>query len=87
VLDLVKFKPEGSAMDGSQFDRLTRAFASGQSRRAVLRKLLGLAGGVAGSAVLANSGDARKTGTRPAPIPTPAPPPGCGLGRIDCSGV
>jgi len=58
-------------MDGQRFDRLTRALASGASRRSVLGALVGAAlGGLATEAA-----DARTIGTRPTIPPPPPPPP------------
>ncbi len=56
-------------MDGSQFDRLTRAFGSGTSRRAIVKAALGLSGAaVAGSQLTLGTSAARR------PTPTPKPP-------------
>jgi hypothetical protein len=60
-------------MDGDRFDKVTRALASGGSRRSLLKALLGLGAAAAtGKAVLSDS-DARTVGTRPS-VPTPKPP-------------
>ena len=55
-------------MDGSQFDRLTRALGSGLSRRAAVKAALGL-----GTASLAGSQLASDAGAARRPTPTPKP--------------
>lgn len=70
-------------MDDQRFDLLTRAFASGSSRRSLLKGLLGF--GVTAGAVSTRMGDssARQRGgsnNPPPPTPTPSPtetPPIC----------
>ena len=54
-------------MDGQRFDRLTRAFASGASRRSLLRGLLGIGGAAAVAAVVADDTDARRSSGSPPP--------------------
>ncbi len=61
-------------MDDRRFDSLARALARGQSRRGVLKGLLGLGGAALAGGVLLESGaDAAR---RPAPAPKPVTCPG-----------
>ena len=60
-------------MDGSPFDRLTRALGSGLSRRAALKVALGLG---AGSAVGDQLNEPVLAARRPTPTPRPAVCPG-----------
>jgi hypothetical protein len=62
-------------MDGRRFDRVTRALASGASRRSVLRGLLGLGGAAVAGTVTDDRADARTVGTRPTIRPPQPPPP------------
>ncbi len=80
-------------MDGRRFDSLVRAFASGSSRRSVLKGLLGIGGAAATGSLVADHADARAIATRPTvPPPTtrpPAPPPTttttpCPAGQQQC---
>ena len=65
-------------MDGNRFDHLTRTFASGRSRRSLLKGLLGL-GGVAATTLLPdNDVNARRSSSS-----SPAPPPAC-PGQVVC---
>ncbi|CAN5890624.1 hypothetical protein BH24CHL4_BH24CHL4_04460 [soil metagenome] len=73
-------------MDGQRFDRLTRALASGGSRRDALKALLGLTGAAAAAIVAARTAGARTTDSR-IRIPTPAPPVSCATGAPPCSGA
>lgn len=72
-------------MDGHRFDALVRSFASGASRRGVLKGLLGLgAGAVAGGPLL--EGEAAR---RPTPTPRPvtcSPPKVASGGQCVCAG-
>ena len=57
-------------MDGQRFDRLTRALASGASRRSMLKGLLGMGGTVAVGSVTNSGADARRSsgsGSTPRP--------------------
>ncbi len=48
-------------MDGSRFDRLTRQLATGQSRRSVLKGLLGFSGSALVGSALTDETDARRS--------------------------
>ena len=61
-------------MDDRRFDSLAKSFASGASRRSVLKGILGLGGGaLAGGIALEGDADAAR---RPTPTPTPVKCPG-----------
>jgi hypothetical protein len=82
-------------MEGRRFDALTRALASGRSRRQLLKVALGMGGVSLGAAAVASTGD-RETEAARRPTPTPRPPvcPGrqvpingvcsCPLGNTKC---
>ncbi len=73
-------------MDNKRFDSLTKALASGQSRRSVIKGLLGLGGAAAVSTVVADGTDARRRSniTLPAaPTTTTAAP--CRAGFEPCT--
>lgn len=61
-------------MDGKRFDRLTRALASGQSRRSLLKGVLGISGTAAVASVTIDEAGARRRGRTNTPT-TPPPPP------------
>jgi hypothetical protein len=68
-------------MDGESFDRVTRAFATGQSRRSVVKRLLGM-GGAAIAVGAANDAEAARRGFTP-PVAPPTPPtPICPLPNL-----
>jgi hypothetical protein len=56
-------------MDDRKFDSLTKALASGHSRRSILKGLLGLGGGAVAAAVAGEEADAQF---------------GCSFGRVRC---
>ncbi len=69
-------------MDDKRFDCLTRALASGQSRRSIIKGFLGLGAAVAVSNAVVDPADARRSSistTPPAttPAPTTSSPPPC----------
>lgn len=59
-------------MDDFRFDRLVRSFASGSSRRQVLKGILGLGGGLVAGSTIGEANAAR----RPTPTPKPVSCPG-----------
>jgi hypothetical protein len=62
-------------MDDKRFDSITRAFASGASRRSLLKGLLGLGGAALTGAVVLDDGDS-EAARRPTPTPKPPTCPG-----------
>ena len=60
-------------MNHRRFDELTRDLASGYSRRAVMRGLLGLGGAAFAGGALAGSADAARRGFSGPKLPTPPP--------------
>lgn len=72
-------------MDSERFDKLTRLFGRGSSRRSVLKGLLGIGGAAATGGLAVESADARSARTRPT-VPAP-PPPACQLPKQMCGGV
>ena len=74
-------------MDNKRFDSLTKALASGQSRRSVIKGLLGLGGAAAVSTVVTDAADARRSSItlalRPRPTTTRAAP--CRPGFAPCT--
>jgi hypothetical protein len=65
-------KNQGVTLNDPRFDSITRALASGQSRRAMLKALLAIGGGAAAGAGLGTADAAR----RPTPTPKPVSCPG-----------
>src|SRR4051812_49208832 len=87
---------EGADMDGARFDKLTRQFAGGRTRRSLLRGLAGLAAGAAGlratgGAAACPTGQVAASGGRCVCKATMRPPgpTGCpaGPGQTLCNGV
>ena len=86
-------------MDGQRFDRLTKALASGTSRRSVLKGLFGLSGAAVVSPLISDDAGARTSGSRPrppilqeptstttqTPVPTTPPPDPCAGFTTTCS--
>lgn len=72
-------------MDDRQFDSLARSLAAGQSRRRVLKAMLGLIGAVSAGVALPPHADAARRGYS-GPL-TPGGPEGstCGEQLFDCS--
>ena len=62
-------------MDDRRFDSLTRALASGRSRRSLLKGLLGLGGSAAAVTLVSDDADARRRGRINPQPPTTTPPP------------
>ncbi len=76
---------EAPDMDGQRFDRLTRALATGTSRRTILKGLLGAGGAAVSGSVVADQADARVIGARPT-VPPAQQPSGCQLPNQLCGG-
>lgn len=71
-------------MEGRKFDELTRFIGRSQSRRSMLKGLLGIGGVAAAASVRPGAADARTIGARPT-VP-PAPTPACQLPMQMCGG-
>ena len=72
-------------MDGSRFDRLTRQLATGQSRRSVLKGLLGLSGSALVGSTLTDEADARRSSSG-GTTTTPEPVSVCAADSFECGG-
>lgn len=76
-------------MDDLRFDRFVRSLAEGQSRRALLKSLVGFGGAAVAGASLADRADAARRGFSGPALPTPCVPQcdGTSCGSDGCGGT